>query len=79
MYFLCRLKIKFDGWPDNHTYWVDDDSLDIHPVGWCAKTGHPLEPPLSKLPYFTLYNLYIVKYFRIFARLIDFFLLLYST
>ncbi|XP_028049018.1 LOW QUALITY PROTEIN: lethal(3)malignant brain tumor-like protein 1 [Monomorium pharaonis] len=41
------LKIKFDGWPDNHTYWVDDDSPDIHPVGWCVKTGHPLEPPLT--------------------------------
>ncbi|XP_024880512.1 lethal(3)malignant brain tumor-like protein 3 isoform X2 [Temnothorax curvispinosus] len=41
------LKIKFDGWPDNHAYWVDDDSPDIHPVGWCAKTGHPLEPPLT--------------------------------
>ncbi|XP_018398877.1 PREDICTED: lethal(3)malignant brain tumor-like protein 3 [Cyphomyrmex costatus] len=42
-----QLKIKFDGWPDNHAYWVDDDSPDIHPVGWCAKTGHPLEPPLT--------------------------------
>ncbi|XP_018348159.1 PREDICTED: lethal(3)malignant brain tumor-like protein 3 [Trachymyrmex septentrionalis] len=41
-----QLKIKFDGWPDNHAYWVDDDSPDIHPVGWCVKTGHPLEPPL---------------------------------
>ncbi|XP_039307528.1 lethal(3)malignant brain tumor-like protein 3 isoform X3 [Solenopsis invicta] len=41
------LKIKFDGWPDNHAYWVDDDSPDIHPVGWCSKTGHPLEPPLT--------------------------------
>jgi len=46
------LKIKFDGWPDNHAYWVDDDSPDIHPVGWCAKTGHPLEPPLSKSSHF---------------------------
>lgn len=41
------LKIRFDGWPDSHSYWVDDDSPDIHPVGWCAKTGHPLEPPLT--------------------------------
>ncbi|KYQ58720.1 Lethal(3)malignant brain tumor-like protein 3 [Trachymyrmex zeteki] len=41
-----QLKIKFDGWPDSHAYWVDDDSPDIHPVGWCVKTGHPLEPPL---------------------------------
>lgn len=43
------MKIRFDGWPDCYSYWVDDDSPDIHPAGWCAKTGHPLEPPLSKL------------------------------
>ncbi|XP_029658722.1 lethal(3)malignant brain tumor-like protein 3 isoform X1 [Formica exsecta] len=42
-----QLKIRFDGWPETHAYWVDDDSPDIHPVGWCSKTGHPLEPPLT--------------------------------
>ncbi|XP_015437327.1 PREDICTED: lethal(3)malignant brain tumor-like protein 3 isoform X1 [Dufourea novaeangliae] len=41
------LKIRFDGWPENHAYSVDDDSPDIHPMGWCLKTGHPLEPPLT--------------------------------
>ncbi|XP_034934772.1 lethal(3)malignant brain tumor-like protein 3 isoform X2 [Chelonus insularis] len=41
------IKIHFDGWPENHAYWVDDDSPDIHPMGWCFKTGHPLEPPLT--------------------------------
>lgn len=41
------LKIRFDGWPENHAYWIDDDSPDIHPMGWCLKTGHPLEPPLT--------------------------------
>lgn len=53
--FLFRLKIHFDGWPENHAYWVDDDSTDIHPMGWCAKTGHPLEPPLSK--YYFYFNI----------------------
>ncbi|XP_011496871.1 PREDICTED: lethal(3)malignant brain tumor-like protein 3 isoform X2 [Ceratosolen solmsi marchali] len=42
------LKIRFDGWPENHAYWVDDDSTDIHPMGWCSKTGHPLEPPITQ-------------------------------
>ncbi|XP_058797156.1 lethal(3)malignant brain tumor-like protein 3 [Phymastichus coffea] len=42
------IKIRFDGWPENHGYWVDDDSPDIHPMGWCSKTGHPLEPPLTQ-------------------------------
>lgn len=43
-----QIRISFDGWPDRYSYWVDDDSPDIHPVGWCQKTGHPIEPPLSK-------------------------------
>ncbi|XP_014205179.1 lethal(3)malignant brain tumor-like protein 3 [Copidosoma floridanum] len=42
------LKIRFDGWPESHGYWVDDDSPDIHPMGWCSKTGHPLEPPITQ-------------------------------
>ncbi|XP_066997858.2 lethal(3)malignant brain tumor-like protein 3 [Anabrus simplex] len=42
-----QIKIMFDGWPDAYSYWVDDDSTDIHPVGWCQKTGHDLEPPLT--------------------------------
>ncbi|XP_075220543.1 lethal (3) malignant brain tumor isoform X2 [Lycorma delicatula] len=40
-----QIKITFDGFPDHFGYWVDDDSPDIHPVGWTQKTGHPLEPP----------------------------------
>ena len=26
---------------------VDETSPDIHPPGWCAKTGHPLQPPVN--------------------------------
>uniref|UniRef100_A0A8C9VCU9 L3MBTL histone methyl-lysine binding protein 3 n=1 Tax=Scleropages formosus TaxID=113540 RepID=A0A8C9VCU9_SCLFO len=42
-----RIRIHFDGWTDEYDYWVDADSADIHPAGWCAKTGHPLQPPIS--------------------------------
>ncbi|XP_063227929.1 lethal(3)malignant brain tumor-like protein 3 isoform X2 [Bacillus rossius redtenbacheri] len=42
-----QIKIQFDGWHKRYSFWVDDDSPDIHPVGWCLKTGHPIEPPLS--------------------------------
>ncbi|XP_041977568.1 lethal(3)malignant brain tumor-like protein 3 isoform X2 [Aricia agestis] len=42
-----RVRVSFDGWPDELSCWLDDDSPDIHPVGWCLKTGHPLEPPLT--------------------------------
>ncbi|KAF5279221.1 hypothetical protein FQR65_LT03469 [Abscondita terminalis] len=41
------IRISFDGWLDRYSYWVDNDSTDIHPVGWCQKTGHPIEPPLT--------------------------------
>ncbi|KAM8810197.1 LOW QUALITY PROTEIN: lethal(3)malignant brain tumor-like protein 3 [Eudromia elegans] len=44
-----RIKIHFDGWDSIYDYWTDVDSPDIHPAGWCAKTGHPLQPPLSPL------------------------------
>ncbi|CAL9705772.1 unnamed protein product [Knipowitschia caucasica] len=40
-----RLKIHFDGWNSEYDYWVETDFPDIHPVGWCQKTGHRLEYP----------------------------------
>nr|XP_015204015.1 PREDICTED: lethal(3)malignant brain tumor-like protein 4 isoform X2 [Lepisosteus oculatus]XP_015204016.1 PREDICTED: lethal(3)malignant brain tumor-like protein 4 isoform X2 [Lepisosteus oculatus]XP_015204017.1 PREDICTED: lethal(3)malignant brain tumor-like protein 4 isoform X2 [Lepisosteus oculatus]XP_015204018.1 PREDICTED: lethal(3)malignant brain tumor-like protein 4 isoform X2 [Lepisosteus oculatus]XP_015204019.1 PREDICTED: lethal(3)malignant brain tumor-like protein 4 isoform X2 [Lepisos len=42
-----RVKIHFDCWSKDYDYWVDADSSDIHPVGWCQKTGHPLQNPLG--------------------------------
>lgn len=44
-----RLLIHYDGWPDYLDSWVDDDSTDLHPCGWCAKTGHALQPPLDPI------------------------------
>ncbi|KAG7488690.1 hypothetical protein MATL_G00037020 [Megalops atlanticus] len=41
-----RVKIHFDGWHDKFDFWVDSDLPDLHPIGWCARTGHPVEPPL---------------------------------
>uniref|UniRef100_A0A9J8CLX0 L3MBTL histone methyl-lysine binding protein 1b n=1 Tax=Cyprinus carpio carpio TaxID=630221 RepID=A0A9J8CLX0_CYPCA len=40
-----RIKIHFDGWSEEYDYWLDADSPDLHPVGWCQKTGHPLQHP----------------------------------
>ncbi|XP_010883045.1 lethal(3)malignant brain tumor-like protein 4 isoform X2 [Esox lucius] len=40
-----RLRIHFDGWSEEYDYWVDADSPDLHPTGWCQKTGHPLQHP----------------------------------
>nr|1OZ2_A Chain A, Lethal(3)malignant brain tumor-like protein [Homo sapiens] len=42
-----RIKIHFDGWSHGYDFWIDADHPDIHPAGWCSKTGHPLQPPLG--------------------------------
>ncbi|XP_029345307.1 uncharacterized protein LOC100164434 isoform X2 [Acyrthosiphon pisum] len=43
-----ELKIVYDGFDNDYAYWVEDDSPDIHPVGWSSKTNHPIElPPAS--------------------------------
>ena len=50
-----QIKIHFDGWPlDSFDFWTEDYSPDIHPVSWCAKTDHPLMPPLSKFNFLTI-------------------------
>lgn len=43
MFFL--LQIHYDGWSTQFDVWCDSDLCDLHPVGWCQRTGHPLEPP----------------------------------
>ncbi|XP_023984360.1 lethal(3)malignant brain tumor-like protein 1 isoform X3 [Physeter macrocephalus] len=41
-----RIKLHFDGWSHAYDFWIDADHPDVHPAGWCSKTGHPLQPPL---------------------------------
>ncbi|CAB3371844.1 Hypothetical predicted protein [Cloeon dipterum] len=40
--------VTFDGWRGAFDYWCRYDSTDIFPVGWCQKSGHPLQPPGNK-------------------------------
>ncbi|CAH1714202.1 polycomb protein Scm isoform X2 [Aphis gossypii] len=40
--------VTFDGWRGAFDYWCSYDSRDIFPVGWCIKSGHPLQPPGHK-------------------------------
>uniref|UniRef100_A0A4W3HZL1 Lethal(3)malignant brain tumor-like protein 1 n=1 Tax=Callorhinchus milii TaxID=7868 RepID=A0A4W3HZL1_CALMI len=42
-----RIKIHFDGWSHDYDYWLDAEHPDLHPAGWCTKTGHLLQPPLT--------------------------------
>ncbi|KAM4605988.1 lethal(3)malignant brain tumor-like protein 4 [Polymixia lowei] len=40
-----RVKIHYDGWSDQFDVWCDSDLCDLHPAGWCHRTGHLLERP----------------------------------
>jgi len=42
------IHVTFDGWRGAFDYWTRYDSRDIVPVGWCSKSGHPLQPPGKK-------------------------------
>ncbi|XP_063796447.1 lethal(3)malignant brain tumor-like protein 2 isoform X2 [Pseudophryne corroboree] len=42
------LRIHFDGWDDEYDQWVDIESPDIYPVGWCELTGYQLQPPVDE-------------------------------
>ncbi|KAG2468389.1 LMBL3 protein, partial [Polypterus senegalus] len=39
------MRLHFDQYSECYDFWVNANSSDIHPVGWCEKTGHTLNPP----------------------------------
>ncbi|XP_021917000.1 polycomb protein Sfmbt-like isoform X2 [Zootermopsis nevadensis] len=39
------LKVHFDGWEEEYDQWLDCESPDMYPVGWCQFVGHKLEGP----------------------------------
>ncbi|KAL4647844.1 lethal(3)malignant brain tumor-like protein 2 isoform X2 [Arapaima gigas] len=41
------LLLHFDGWEPEFDQWVDCQSPDIYPVGWCEITGYQLQPPIA--------------------------------
>ncbi|XP_023670282.1 lethal(3)malignant brain tumor-like protein 2 isoform X2 [Paramormyrops kingsleyae] len=41
------LLLHFDGWEPEFDQWVDCQSPDIYPVGWCEITGYQLQPPIG--------------------------------
>lgn len=43
------IQVQFIGWPEEYAFWIDDDSCDVFPPGYCKKTGHPIECPLGEL------------------------------
>ncbi|XP_055602714.1 lethal(3)malignant brain tumor-like protein 3 isoform X2 [Uranotaenia lowii] len=45
-----EIKVCFDGWPNFFSFWIEDDSSDIHPMNWCKRTTHPIEFPHNFRP-----------------------------
>lgn len=39
------IRINFDGWGKEYDQWVDCESCDIYPIGWCQLNNYFLEPP----------------------------------
>ncbi|XP_055489719.1 lethal(3)malignant brain tumor-like protein 4 isoform X2 [Leucoraja erinacea] len=40
-----RLRLHFDGYSECFDFWINNDSPDVQPVGWCEKTNRKLHPP----------------------------------
>ena len=40
-----QIHVQFDGWRGAFDYWCRYDSRDLFPVGWCAQSNHPIQPP----------------------------------
>nr|XP_039268137.1 MBT domain-containing protein 1-like [Styela clava] len=43
------LHVHFDGWENQYDQWVDCNSPDIYPVGWCELVGCELQAPPNML------------------------------
>lgn len=60
------LRVHFDGWEDEYDQWLDCQSPDIYPVGWCDLVDHKLEAPRSVLTKNTSptgkYHIYLCTY-----------------
>lgn len=54
-----RLKLHFDGYHEDYDFWVNADSCDIFPPGWCEKNGRVLRPPMGFTPSSFSWPLYL--------------------
>ncbi|XP_071126181.1 MBT domain-containing protein 1-like isoform X1 [Mytilus edulis] len=43
------LRIHFDGWEVTYDQWVDCETADLYPVGWCEVMNYGLEGPRVKI------------------------------
>jgi lethal(3)malignant brain tumor-like protein len=45
-----RIRLHFDGYSDSHDFWVNADSENLFPCGWCEKNGQKLQSPKNHDP-----------------------------
>ena len=56
-----RLKLNFDGYSNEYDFWVNADSVDIFPPGWCKRNGRTLLPPFGQTPSEFTWKAYLSK------------------
>ena len=49
----CRLKVHFDGWPNDYDFWAKIGSSKVHFIGWCQEAQIPLCPPKGNYNFIT--------------------------
>lgn len=42
-----RIKLRFDSYPADYNFWVNADSKNIFPPGWCSATDRSITPPMN--------------------------------
>lgn len=57
------LRIHFDGWESEYDQWVDCESPDLYPIGWCETLSYPVEGPRLKSKYFSSFDSGFVYYY----------------
>ena len=45
-----RVRIRYDGFgkDSSNDHWCNFQAEELHPIGWCAQNGYPLQPPKGK-------------------------------
>lgn len=50
------LRVHFNGWEDTYDQWIDCESPDLFPPGWCSMVGYNLEPPRNSADQYSVPN-----------------------
>ena len=55
--FGHRVRIRYDGFgkDGSNDCWCNFQAEELHPIGWCAQNGYPLQPPKGSV-WFSEFN-----------------------